>query len=108
MKNYHDYKKCIDACLVCAAICNHCASSCLREKDIKMMIPCIQYDMECAAICYAAAQLMSLGSDEAKDIGRVCAAICIKCSAECSKHDNAHCRACTAACRVCAEACETL
>ena len=64
MKGYHEYKNCIDACLRCAAICNHCASSCTQEEDVKMMARCIQLDMECAAICYAAAQLMSLGSDK--------------------------------------------
>ena len=40
-----------------------------------MMAKCIQLDMECAAICYAAAQLMSLGSEKAKDICRICADI---------------------------------
>ncbi|MEO6327812.1 MAG: four-helix bundle copper-binding protein [Ginsengibacter sp.] len=39
----------------CAAICNHCASSCTQEQDVKMMAGCIQLDMECAAICYATA-----------------------------------------------------
>lgn len=62
MENYHDYKKCIEACLACAAICNHCASSCLKEKDVGMMAVCVQNDMECATLCYAAA-LMSLGSE---------------------------------------------
>jgi len=36
MENYYDYKKCIDACLACAVICNHCASSCLQEKDMQL------------------------------------------------------------------------
>ena len=62
MNGYHQYKNCIEACLRCAAICNHCASSCTKEPDVQMMSRCIQLDMECAAICYAAAQLMSLGS----------------------------------------------
>ena len=76
MKNYHDYKSCIEACLQCAAICNHCASSCTKEEDVKMMAGCIQLDMECAAICYAAAQLMSLGSSKAEELCRICADIC--------------------------------
>ena len=53
MTGYHTYKTCIDACLQCAAICNHCASSCTQEENIKMMAGCIQLDMECAAICKA-------------------------------------------------------
>jgi len=70
MEGYHEYQSCIEACLKCAAICNHCASSCTKEQDIKMMARCIQLDMECAAICYASAQLMSLGSEQAKDIAQ--------------------------------------
>ncbi|MEJ7678253.1 MAG: hypothetical protein WKG06_10415 [Segetibacter sp.] len=50
----------------CATICNHCASSCIQEEDVKMMAKCIHLDMECVAICYAAAQLMSLGSKHAR------------------------------------------
>ncbi|HEY4151434.1 MAG TPA: four-helix bundle copper-binding protein, partial [Chitinophagaceae bacterium] len=65
--SFNEYKKCIDACLQCAAVCNHCAASCLQEKDVKMMVKCIQLDLECAAICYTAAQLMSLGSSRAED-----------------------------------------
>jgi hypothetical protein len=53
MENYYDYKKCIDACLACAAIRNHCASFCLQEKDMQMMAACIQNDMECSVICNA-------------------------------------------------------
>ena len=46
---YHDYRNYIEACLECTTICNHCASSCLKEKDVKMMANCVQLNMECAA-----------------------------------------------------------
>ena len=105
MKNHHDFQKCIDACLSCAALCNYCAAACLKEKDVKMMTACIQNDMECAAICYAAEQLMSLGSDKSKAICQLCAEMCKICADECSKHDNTHCQECAAACRKCAEEC---
>ena len=108
MKGYHTYQTCIEACLKCAAICNHCASSCAQEDDVKMMARCIQLDMECAAICYASAQLMSLGSDKAKDICRLCAAICNECGNECAKHETEHCQECAAACKKCAEECEKM
>lgn len=91
MTGYHTYKNCIDACLKCAAICNHCASACLQEEDVKMMARCIQLDMECAVICYAAAQLMSLGSEYAKHICHHCAEICSKC-AEGAKHSAEVCK----------------
>jgi hypothetical protein len=58
MTGYHTYKTCIEACLKCAAICNHCASSCTQEENIEMMARCIQLDMECAAICYASKSLV--------------------------------------------------
>lgn len=108
---YHQYQSCIDACLRCAAICNYCASSCLKEDDIKAMARCIQLDMECASLCYAAAQLMSLGSNQAKEICRLCADICRACAQECEMHAShgmEHCRECAEACRKCAEECERM
>ena len=108
MTGYHTYKSCIEACLKCAAICNHCASSCTQEDDVKMMARCIQLDMECAAICYAAAQLMSMGSDKSMEICGICAAICEQCGNECGKHHTEHCQECAAACRQCAEECRKM
>jgi hypothetical protein len=105
---YENYKKCIDACLACAALCNNCASSCLKEEDVKMMASCIQLDMECAALCYASAQLMSLGSTNAMELCKLCAEACEACADECSKHNNEHCKVCAAACRKCADACKNM
>lgn len=70
-----------------------------------MMAKCIQLDMECSALCYAAAQLMSLGSDKAKDICKLCAEVCQKCADECGKHEHEHCKECAEACRECAAEC---
>ena len=72
------------------------------------MTRCIQMDMECAAICNAAARLMSLGSDMADEVCAICAKICEACGAECAKHDNDHCRECAQACLVCAEECRKM
>ncbi len=68
MTGYHQNKSCVDACLQCAAICNHCASNCLQEENVQMMARCIQLDMECAAVCYAAAQVISIGGANSKRI----------------------------------------
>ncbi|WP_236059825.1 four-helix bundle copper-binding protein [Chitinophaga rhizophila] len=38
----------------------------------------------------------------------ICADICEACAAECSKHDNPHCRECADTCTQCAEACRKL
>ena len=108
MTSYHTYQNCIDACLRCAAICNHCASSCTQEDDVKMMARCIQLTMECSTICYSAAQLMSLGSEQVKEICRICATICEACEEECRKHSNEHCAECAAACDKCAEECSIM
>ncbi|HEY1022517.1 MAG TPA: four-helix bundle copper-binding protein, partial [Flavisolibacter sp.] len=77
-----------------------------QEEDVKMMARCIQLDMECAAICYAAAQLMRLGSEKATDICRICADLCEKCGNECGKHQTEHCQECAQACQRCADACK--
>ncbi|WP_226998847.1 four-helix bundle copper-binding protein [Flavisolibacter tropicus] len=73
-----------------------------------MMSRCVQLDMECAALCYAAAQLMSLGSEKAMAICRICAEACEACAAECSSHDNKHCQECAEGCRKCAEECRKM
>ena len=103
MPDYHNYRKCIEACLNCAALCLHCASSCTKEKEVKMMARCIQLDMECSALCNTTAQLMSLGSDLVKEILRTCIVACDACGDECRKFDNQHCRECAEACKKCAE-----
>jgi hypothetical protein len=104
--NYHDYKSCIEACLNCAAICHHCASEDLKERHA--MNRCAQLDMECASVCTAAAQLMSLGSSHVKAICKLCADICKACADECAKHDNVHCRECEQACRKCVIECNKI
>jgi hypothetical protein len=105
---YHEYKTCIDACLDCAAVCDHCASECLKEEDIESMRRCIQFDMECAALCRASAELMSLGSSKAQDICEICSALCNLCADECAQHNMEHCKECAAMCRRCAEECNSM
>jgi len=73
-----------------------------------MMAKCIQLDMECAALCYAAAQLMSLGSSKAKELCLLCAEVCEACAAECGMHKMIHCQECAAACKTCAEECREM
>ncbi|WP_084498255.1 four-helix bundle copper-binding protein [Pedobacter sp. V48] len=70
-----------------------------------MMAECIRLDMECAAICYAAEQLMSLGIDSAKQLCKLCAEICKDCGTECGKHHTEHCQKCAEACLHCAREC---
>jgi hypothetical protein len=72
------------------------------------MARCIELDMQCATLCYTAAQLMSMGYEKAKEICRLCADLCDTCAQECGKHKNEHCQECAKACRECAEACRNM
>ena len=105
---YHEWKTCIDACLACAAVCNHCASSCTQEEDVKMMASCIELDMQCATLCYASAQLMSMGSSSAKEVCAICAKLCEACGNECAKHNTEHCQECARICKSCALECQKM
>ncbi|MDD2313728.1 MAG: four-helix bundle copper-binding protein [Proteiniphilum sp.] len=105
---YIDYTSCIEASLLCASSCNFCASACTQEEDVNKMAKCIRTDMECAAICYTAAELMSLGSSRAAEICRLCAEICDECASECEKHAHRHCQECAEACRNCAAECREM
>jgi hypothetical protein len=73
-----------------------------------MMARCIQLDMECASICYATAQLMSLGSEMAIAVCQICADICWQCNEECGKHQTDHCQECARVCKICAEECQKI
>lgn len=92
----------------CAAICNYCASECLTEDEVKMMEKCIQYNEDYAAVCYTAAQLISLGSDKAKYFCKLCTGMCERCYKECSQNDMKHCQECAEACREYAELCRKM
>jgi hypothetical protein len=78
------------------------------EDDVKMMAKCIQLDMECAALCYSSAQLMSLGSSMAKELCRLCADACEACGAECGRHKHDHCQECARICKECANECRRM
>ena len=102
------YESCIEACLRCASACQECATFCLKEEDIAKMAKCIQLDLECAAICYAAAEMMSLGSQHAEAICQICADICEACGKECARHEHDHCQRCAVECEACAEECRKM
>ncbi|MGX5856036.1 four-helix bundle copper-binding protein [Dyadobacter jiangsuensis] len=108
---HQQFKECIDACVACATACSHCATECLNEENVGHLAKCIQLDLECAAICRSAAEVMSLGSEYSAHLCRVCADVCNACAEECEKHAQMgmdHCRECAEACRKCAEMCEQM
>ena len=104
----NQYRTGIEACYLCAAACDNCAASCLKEEKLDMMRDCIRLDMQCANICRLAAQFMALNSDSANKLCAICAEICQQCGDECSKHQHDHCQDCARACHHCAEACRNM
>jgi len=106
--SHEKFQFCIDACIACAITCEHCATECLREDDVKMMVRCIELDRECASVCRSAAELMSMGGSHATRLCSVCADICDACARECEIHDIEHCQECAEECIACAEECRKM
>lgn len=44
----------------CAEACEFCATSDLKEQDVKMMATCAQINRECTSVCWTPASLMSM------------------------------------------------
>lgn len=98
-------KQLMDALTNCAAEGNYCATACLDEDDVKMLVKCIRLDMDCADICTLTATLIARGSEHGNHLLKECAEICNACADECEKHTHMeHCKSCAEACRKCAEA----
>jgi hypothetical protein len=97
----------LDALNACIAACEHCATACLQEDDVKRMVRCISLDRDCADVCALTARLVARASGHAEQLLRECAEICKACGDECEQHaaHMEHCRACAEACRRCEEAC---
>ncbi|MGI4743153.1 MAG: four-helix bundle copper-binding protein [Janthinobacterium lividum] len=96
----------LDALNACIASCEYCATACLQEEDVKMMVRCISLDRDCADICALTARYVARGSEHAQHILGECAEICKACGDECAKHTHMqHCQECADACRRCEEAC---
>lgn len=103
------YQTCIDACNECFESCEFCATSDLREQEVKSMTRCIQLNRDCADICETASQFMSRDSEYSKKTCAICADICNECAEEYEKYaDMEHCRMCAQACRRCAEECHKM
>ena len=106
--SHEKFQSGIDACIACAIICEHCASECLKEEDVKMMVRCIELDRECASVCRSAAELMSIGGGHASLLCDACADICEACARECASHEMDHCQECAEECEACAEVCRKM
>lgn len=104
MNNQH--QSLLDALNACVATCEKCASACLQEQDVKMMVSCISLDRDCADVCALTARLVARGSIHGMHLLRECAEVCKACTDECAKHTHMqHCQECAEACRHCEQAC---
>ncbi len=107
--NYQENEDCIAVCLGCASFCNHTALWCIDiESHRTEMKKCIELTLECATLCTATAQLISMGSELAKDLCKLCADACENCAAQCDKFNADELNACTELCRKCAFACRSM
>lgn len=95
----------LETLAACVAACENCASACLQEDNVQMMVRCIQLDRDCADICALTARLVARGSAHAEHLLPECAEICRLCGEECAQHEAEHCQQCAAACRRCEEVC---
>lgn len=77
------FQDCIDASNACAESCEFCATPCLREQDVKVLVKCNQLVRECAIMCYVASKLMSLNKEHIREICDACAEECDECAQEC-------------------------
>lgn len=104
---HQENKKLLDALTRCAAECDHCATACLDETDVKMLSRCIRLDIDCAALCRLVTAFVCRGSEHAKHLLSECIDVCEDCARECDSHAHMdHCARCAQACRECAEACK--
>lgn len=103
MRQHQDF---IQKLADCAAACQYCSDQCLNENDIKMMVPCIRLDRDCADACIVALNFVARGSDSAKQAVQFCLDFCKRCADECESHEAQHCKECAEACRACEKACE--
>ncbi|WP_310394401.1 four-helix bundle copper-binding protein [Hymenobacter sp.] len=100
-----DNRTVLDALSRCIAACELCADACLDEADLKMLVPCIRLDHDCADICRLTAAFIARGSDHTAHALRECIEICQQCHDECAQHSHDHCKRCAEACKACLEAC---
>lgn len=97
---------CIQACKDCVGICTNCAAACTEEENVQSLSRCIQLNLECAAICNAAVQLMEVNGNSSASLYKLCGDICQRCAEECVRHAFIeHCRHSAEAARSCSILC---
>lgn len=99
------FQKSIQLCVSCAIECTNCATACLNEKELQMLMRCILLNRDCAAMCQVAVGAMTNSNPLVNEVVALCADMCIACAEECEKHKHDHCKRCAKVCRDCAAEC---
>lgn len=101
----------IEALDECAQTCTQCAYACLAEDARAELRRCVRLNLDCAALCAAAAAILGRRTDGDATVIRAavdaCVAACEACATECERHAqmHEHCRVCAEVCRRCAVTC---
>ena len=109
-----EYQNLLAALARCVAHCEYCSDACLYEEDVKMMVPCIRLDLDCADICGVTGRVLTRQTATPREVVRAqlqaCLAACRACGDECQKHagHHQHCAVCAEACHRCEAACQAL
>jgi hypothetical protein len=98
------------ACYSCAVACDRCATECLQELDVILLVGCIKINSLCASVCRLTAEALSQEAPFAKKLCLLCIEICTACAEECERHADTmgHCRECADECRRCAAVCNDM
>jgi hypothetical protein len=104
--------ECVDACASCGMACTSCADACDGEKErLEELRRCVRLSLDCAAICFATASVLSRQLLPDENVFRLqaeaCEVACAACAAECARYAemHEHCRLCAETCRRCEEQC---
>ena len=97
-------KSCSEACLKCAAECNQCYNSCLKNNTGSDKESCVTISRDCADICLFTVSMISRNSSYAKELIAICAKVCSQCAVVC-KNSCAENEACSVDCKSCADTC---
>ena len=104
----------LDPLNACIAACEHCATACLQEDNVKMMARCVLLDRDCADICATTGAVLSRQTgnnvETTSALLEACRTACKTCGDECASHAemHEHCKICAEACRRCERACAEL
>ena len=114
-RHLDELSRCIDACFNSVETCTACADACLAERDIEHLVACVRFNLDCAAICNAAGNIMSRSRTVQhgpllEALLTNCVAFCRACARECSRHADRHehCQLCADVCTLSVEACNSM